>query len=334
MESKTVKWGILSTAKIGREYVIPAMNACTLAEASAIASRNTESAKQTAVQCGVSKAYGTYEEILDDPTVDAIYNPLPNHLHAEWSIKAIEKGKHVLCEKPMAITMEEMEAIKAAKKKYGVKVGEAFMVRSNPQWHKVRTLIQSGFIGEIKAIQGFFSFYNDDPNNIRNKFKDGGGALWDIGCYPITTSRFVTGEEPSRVMASIDFDPEFGVDRLSSIMLDYPSCKASFIVSTQALPYQRMMFFGTKKIIEVKIPFNAPLENPMTLEVHDGDLTEKTNELITVPVANQYEYMINDFSKAILENTEVPVTVENAMGNLKTILAAFESGKLNQWVDL
>lgn len=332
--SGKVKWGILSTAKIGLECVIPAIVKSEHAEVAAIGSRNKENAVRAASQFGIGSSYGSYEELLDDADVDCIYNPLPNHMHAEWTIKAIEKGKHVLCEKPMAITMDEMALIRKARDKYGVAVGEAFMVRSNPQWHHVKKLVDEGYIGELKAIQGFFGYFNDDPENIRNKYKDGGGALWDIGCYPITTSRFLTDEEPVRVLSTIDFDPVLGVDCLATAILEFPSCKVSFTVSTQVQAYQRMMIHGTKKVIEIKIPFNAPLESPMEIAVHRGDASERKNEMITIPARDQYEAMIDDFSEAVINKTAVPVSVENATLNVKTILAVFESAKKDGWVHL
>src|ERR1700730_8463559 len=238
--NRKVRWGILSTAAIGLGKVIPAMQRGEWSEISAIASRDVEKARQAAKRLGIPKACGSYEELLADQALEAIYNPLPNHLHVPWTIKAAEAGKHVLCEKPIGLNMDEARQLLAVRDRTGVRIQEAFMVRTHPQWSGTLELIKSGRIGELRAIAGFFSYFNRDPANIRNKPETGGGALMDIGCYPITMSRFIFGEEPHRALALIERDPELGTDRLTSALLDFPSGHSSFTCSTQMVPYQRM----------------------------------------------------------------------------------------------
>ena len=216
-----VKWGVISTAKIGTEKVIPAMQRGELCDIVAIASRDQARARETADGLGIPKAYGSYEELLADPEIEAIYNPLPNHMHVPWSIKAAEAGKHVLCEKPVSLTADEARTLVEARDRTGVLITEAFMVRSHPQWLRVRELIRGGRIGELRAVQGFFSYFKLDPDNIRNKADIGGGGIYDIGCYPVVGARFVFEAEPRRVVALIDRDPGMKIDRLTSAILDF-----------------------------------------------------------------------------------------------------------------
>jgi predicted dehydrogenase len=327
-----IRWGVLSTANIGLKKVIPAMQKSALIEVAAIASRDLDRAKQAARELGIPKAYGSYEELLADPEIEAIYNPLPNQLHVPWSIKAAEAGKHVLCEKPISITADEARTLLAVQKRTGVKMGEAFMVRTHPQWLRVRELIGSGRIGELRTVQGFFSYFNRDPNNIRNIPECGGGALFDIGCYPINTSRFVFGQEPARVMGLVERDPEMCTDRLTSAVLGFPAGQCTFTCSTQLVPYQRMNFFGTRGRIEIEIPFNAPNDRPTRIFIDDGgDLTGATISTETFPVCDQYTIQGDVFSRAIREGTDVPVTIENAIQNVAVIEAIFRSAKSGHW---
>ena len=232
---RKVKWGVLGAANIALKKVIPAMQQSEWSEITGIASRDLKKAQEASRTLGIAKAYGSYEELLSDPEIEAIYNPLPNHLHVPWSIKAAEAGKHVLCEKPLSMTVAEAKTLLAAQKRAGVKMGEAFMVRTHPQWLRARELVQSGKIGELKAISGTFSYFNRDPANVRNMADIGGGAMMDIGCYPITTSRFMFGEEPTRVVGLIENDPDFKTDRLASAILDFPSGPATFTCSGTVL---------------------------------------------------------------------------------------------------
>ncbi|MGO8813766.1 MAG: Gfo/Idh/MocA family protein [Terriglobia bacterium] len=327
-----VRWGVLGAALIATQKVIPAMQRGEWSEVSAIASRDLRRAQTTASELGIAKAYGSYEELVRDPEIEAIYNPLPNQLHIPWTLKAIEAGKHVLCEKPLSLTAEEAKPLLAARDRAGVKVGEAFMVRTHPQWLRTREIVESGQIGALRSVVGFFSYFNRDPANIRNVAEWGGGGLMDIGCYPITTSRFVYREEPVRVMGLIERDPDMKIDRLASAILDFPSGHAIFTCSTQLVPYQRMQFFGTTGRVEVEIPFNAPKDRHCRIFIDDGrDFFGggvKTEEFATV---DQYTIQGDVFSRAIREGGDVPVSVENAIKNMSVIDAIFRSAESGRW---
>src|ERR1700685_2379950 len=253
---RKVKWGVLGAASIAVRKVIPGMQKGEWSDVAAIASRDLKKGEKAAQALGIPKAYGSYEELLADPQIEAIYNPLPNHLHVPWSIKAAEAGKHVLCEKPLSLTVAEAQTLLAARDRTGVKIGEAFMVRTHPQWMRTRKLTRAGRIGELRAIAGVFSYFNRDAKNVRNVPEWGGGGMLDIGCYPNTTSRFVFWEGAARVVGLIERDPEFKTDRLASAILDFPSGQATFTCSTQMVAYQRMQFFGTKGRIGMGIQFH------------------------------------------------------------------------------
>lgn len=314
---KKIRWGILGVAKIATTKVIPAMQRSANVEIAAIASRDLSKARAAAAELGIPQAYGSYEELLADPSIDAIYNPLPNHLHVPWSIRAAEAGKHVLCEKPIALSVAETRDLIAARDKAQVKIGEAFMARTHPQWLRAAEIVRSGRIGELRVVSGYFSYFNRDPKNVRNIAEIGGGAIMDIGCYPITLSRMIFAAEPLRVRAFLDRDPQFKTDRLASVILEYPQGHASFTCSTQLVPYQRMHIFGATGHIEIEIPFNAPPDQPTRIFV--DDVAEE------FPVCDQYTIQGELFSRAILENTEVPVPLEDALKNMIVIEAIFRS---------
>jgi predicted dehydrogenase len=302
------------------------------AEIVAIASRDPAKAQEAAAALGIPKAYGSYEELLADPEVEVIYNPLPNHLHVSWSIRCAEAGKHVLCEKPLSMTVAEAGELVAARDRTGVKIGEAFMVRTHPQWVRARELVRSGEIGELRAIMGFFSYFNRNPANIRNIAAYGGGGMMDIGCYPIFTSRVIFGEEPKRVVGVLELDPELHTDRLASAILEYPSGQAVFTCSTQLVPYQRMQIFGTKGRIEIEIPFNAPPDRPTRLWVDDGrDLFGAGIRTEQFDTCDQYTIQGDVFSRAVRGECEIPVPLESGVANMRVIEALFRSGKSGQW---
>src|ERR1700676_1007330 len=327
-----VRWGVLSTADIGTGQVIPAMQQGTYGEIAAIASRSPEKAQAAAAQLGIPKSYGSYEELLADPEIDAIYNPLPNHLHVPWSIKAMEAGKHVLCEKPIALSAAEARALVPVRDRARVKIGEAFMVRTHPQWLRTKELISKGQIGELRGIVGVFSYFNRDAKNVRNKPEWGGGGLMDIGCYPITMSRFMFGAEPLRVAGVLERDPEFGTDRLASAIMEFNGGQAVFTCSTQIVPYQRMQFLGTKARIEIEIPFNAPPNKATRIFVDDGsDVGGAGIKVETIPACDQYTIQGDIFSKAILENGQVPVPLEDAIANMAVIDAIFRAAESGRW---
>jgi predicted dehydrogenase len=298
----------------------------------AIASRDLALAKKWAKELGIPKAYGSYEDLLADREIEAVYNPLPNHLHVPWSIKAAEAGKHVLCEKPIALDAKEAEQLVAARNRTGKLITEAFMVRGHPQWLRTRELVRQGKIGELRAVQGLFTYFLTDPNNVRNKADIGGGGLYDIGCYPIVTSRFLFGTEPTRVVGLIERDPQMKIDRLTSAILDYPNGQASFMCSTQLVPYQRMQVLGTKGRIEVEIPFNAPPDKPCRIFVDDGSqLGDASAKEETFPVCDQYAIQGDLFSEAIRSGKPVEFPLENAVQNMRIIDAIFRSAKSGGW---
>jgi predicted dehydrogenase len=308
---KKIRWGILGVAKIATAKVIPAMQHASNLEVAAIASRDLNKSRAAADQLGIPQAYGSYEDLLNDPTIDAIYNPLPNHLHVPWSIRAADAGKHVLCEKPIALSVAETRDLIAARDRAHVKIGEAFMARTHPQWLRAAEIVRSARIGELHVVSGHFSYFNRDPHTVRNIAQIGGGAIMDIGCYPITLSRMLFAAEPLRVHAFLDRDPDFKTDRLASVILEYPKGHASFTCSTQLVPYQKMHIFGTTGRIEIEIPFNAPPDKPTRIFVND--------EVEEFPVCDQYTIQGELFSRAILEDTEVPVPLEDALKNMAVI---------------
>jgi predicted dehydrogenase len=325
-------WGVLSTAKIGREKVIPPLQKARLCRVDAIASRDAARGKEVAAGLGIAKAYGSYEELLADPAIQVVYNPLPNHLHVEWTTKAAEAGKHVLCEKPIGITAAAAEELIKVRDRTGVYIQEAFMVRTHPQWLKARAMVQGGEIGELKAIVGVFSYMNTDPANIRNMADIGGGGMLDIGCYPVTTARFVTGEEPRRVAALIDRDPTFGTDRYGSLMLDFDGVQAIFTYSTQLSPRQTMQFHGTKGRLEVEIPFNAPKDRPTRLFLHDGSsLAGEDRKVIEIPTCDQYGVAGDAFAEAIMRSEPQPVPLEDSLLNMRVLDAAFRAAANGSW---
>ncbi|MFP5227062.1 MAG: Gfo/Idh/MocA family protein [Acidobacteriota bacterium] len=329
--TKKVRWGVLSTANIGVKKVLPAMQRGQLSTVAAIASRDPDRARAVGQALGIPTAYGSYEELLADPNIDAVYNPLPNQLHVPWTVKAAEAGKHVLCEKPLAMSRAEAETLIAVRERTGVLIGEAFMIRSHPQWLRVRALIDEGRIGTLRSVAAFFSYYNADPANIRNKPETGGGALYDIGCYCIQSARYAFGAEPARVCGLIDRDPKMGTDRLTSAVLDFPAGHAVFTCSTQMVPYQRVHFFGTQGRIEIEIPFNAPPDRETRIFVAKGDLFGADLMTETFPVVDQYTLQGDDFSRAILEGTPLPVSLEEGMANMAVIDAIFASAKAGAW---
>lgn len=330
--SKRIRWGILSTAAIGTKKVIPAMQYGELCDVTAIASRDLARAHAVAQSLRIPAAYGSYEKLLADPSIDAIYNPLPNQLHVPWTIKAAEAGKHVLCEKPLGMSADEARTLLAVRRRTGVLIGEAFMIRSHPQWLRTRQLLDEGRIGELRAVVAAFSYFNVDPANIRNRIECGGGALYDIGCYCIHAARYGFGRQPSRVVGHIDRDTRLGTDRLTSAILDFPTGHAIFTCSTQLVPYQRVQFLGTKGRIEIEIPFNAPPDRPTRIFVDDGgDLSGSGITIEEFPVVDQYTLQGDAFSRAILEGTPLPVTLEEGIANMDVIDAVFRSAQTGQW---
>lgn len=328
---KKIRWGVLSTAKIAVEKVVPALQASTYCDVVAISSRDLEKARSTAKKLNITKAYGTYEELLADPEIEAIYNPLPNHLHVPWSINALIAGKHVLCEKPIGLSSTEaLDLIKASQDNPELKAMEAFMYRHHPQWQHTKQLVDSGKIGDLITVHSFFSYYNVDPDNVRNIAEIGGGGLMDIGCYCISLSRFIFDQEPDRVSGIVEYDPAFKTDRLASGLLDFGRGTSSFTCSTQLTPYQRVNIYGTEGRIEIEIPFNAPPDKPTRLWHQQGSEIEE----ITFDICDQYTIQGDFFSKAILHGTDVPTPLDDAINNMKVIEAVIESSKSGSWCEI
>jgi predicted dehydrogenase len=323
-----VRFGVISTAKIGIEKVIPAMQRCRHCKIVAIASRDLARARAAAEALGIPSAYGSYAELIRDPEIEAVYNPLPNHLHVPISIEAVAAGKHVLCEKPIALSAAEAAKLIEARDRAGVLVQEAFMVRGHPQWLRARELVRTGAIGELRVVQGSFSYMNVDPANVRNQAAIGGGGLYDIGCYPIVTSRFLFEAEPTRVASLIDHDPTFETDRLATVLLEFPKGQALFYCSTQLVPYQRMQILGTKGRIEIEIPFNAPPDRPCRIFVDDGaKLGDASARLETFEVVDQYTLQGDLFARAIRDGTPLAFPLEDAAANMRVLDAIFRAGR-------
>jgi predicted dehydrogenase len=328
-----IRWGVLGVAGIATKKVIPAMQQGRHSYVAAIASRDLAKAQSAAKHLKISKAYGSYEALLADPEIDAIYNPLPNHLHVPWSIRAAEAGKHVLCEKPIALNMAEARTLIAARDRTGVKIGEAFMIATHPQWQLALNLVRDGAIGPVRSMHSVFSYTNTNPANIRNQADIGGGGLMDIGCYGIKASRMIFGAEPKRVIGLVERDPVFGTDRLASVMLDFGIGQSVFTCSTQMIPFQTVQVLGTTGRLAMDIPFNATPGESMTVRVDDGSRLGGVSEVVRrAVVCDQYTTQGDAFSLAILgERADVPVTLEDAACNMAVIDAIFKSAETGTW---
>ncbi len=328
-----VRWGVLSTANIGRHKVIPAIQAEERSDVVAIASRNLESAEAVAAELDIERAYGSYGQLLSDPDIDAVYIPLPNHMHAEWTIAAARAGRHVLCEKPIALTSAEAEAMVAAAEDAGVVLREAFMYRFHPTWTAARRLVDEGGIGDLVAIDSWFSYYNDDPENIRNILDYGGGALMDIGCYSIHLSRMLMGAEPTAIKASVRRDPATGVDIFTSGVLEFGERVATFSCSTRTEPDQRVDIYGTRGRVSIEIPFNIPPTVPTRIAITvggDPPVAPATNTTEFEP-ANQYTLQAEAFVAAVIDGASLPDSGRDALGNLRTIERVFAASGPSGW---
>jgi predicted dehydrogenase len=336
MSTRKIRWGILGVAGIAVRRVIPAMRFCEDSEITAIASRDASKAEEAARSLGIPRAHSSYEALLADPEIDIIYIPLPNHLHVPWSIRAAEAGKHVLCEKPVGMNAAEVRQLIEARDRAKVKIGEGFMVRTHPRWLRVRQMIREGRLGDLRLITAWCGYMNRDPKDVRNILEYGGGALLDIGCYPVTLSRFIFDAEPLRVSALIERDPEMRTDRLTSATLEFPTGRATFTCSTQIGYSQRMNFFGTKGRIEIDRPINPATDEPSKILV-DGNPGDPTGGGITtelIPTCNQFAIQADLFSKAVRDGGEVPVPLEDSVKNMAVIDAIFRSAESGSWEHL
>lgn len=327
-----VKWGILGVANIAVKKVVPAMQLGQWSEITAIASRDLSKAQSAAQQLSIPKAYGSYDELIADPGIEAVYNPLPNNLHVEWTMKAAQAGKHVLCEKPLSMTVAEALPLLAIRDETGLKIEEAFMVRTHPQWVTTLNMIKEGTIGDVCSVEGHFSYNNQDLNNIRNIRETGGGGLMDIGCYLIFFSRLIFGEEPNRVVSLIDEHPTTKTDTLTSALIEFPTGHASFTCGTRMTPYQRIQIVGTRGRLEVQVPVNTPPDDVCKVFIDDGtDLMGRNIKTLEFEPCDQYTVQGDLFSQAIRENKEPVLSLEESLKNMAVIEAIFRSAQTGQW---
>ena len=331
--SRKIKWGIISTAKIAETDIIPAIKKSNNSELVAIASRNKDKARKFAKKNKVNKFYSSYKKLYEDETIDVIYNPLPNHLHVNSTINAINNNKHVLLEKPITLKSKDVNLIKKAANKKNKIVKEAFMVRHHSQWQWVKKYVDSKKIGKINGITTLFSYKNLDPKNIRNIKKFGGGGLWDIGCYAIVISRYLMGKEPKRVVAEANFDKNFKTDNLATAILDFGGAYSNFIVSTCSTVSQQVLILGSKKTICIENPFNAKSEKNTTIVIYNGNsIYRKENSVKVFPKVDQYERQVTNFSNHILKNTPIDFDLNDAQKNIKVIESIFSSIRTKKWV--
>lgn len=326
-----IRWGVLGAARIAVKHMIPAIQNAGTGPLRGIASRDVAKAEPVAAQFAIERVYGSYEDLLGDDEIDAVYIPLPNHMHVPWSIRALEAGKHVLCEKPIGLTAAEAQVlVDAASRHPHLKVMEAFMYRLHPQWRRARAIVSDGGIGDVRAIHTWFSYMNTDPVNVRNIKSAGGGALMDIGCYGISAARFITGREPARVSAVWDIDPRFATDRLVTATLDFGRAYATFTCATQMARYQRVDICGTDGTIEIEAPFNPPIDRRCTIVVRRSDRVEP----IVLERANQFEEEIRAFACAITGGAALPIPLADSVANMEAIDAVRASAECGEWVDV
>src|SRR4051794_6169062 len=327
-----VRWGVLGASNFARKVSLPGMMRGPLTQVVALASRDIAKARAAAESLLIAKAYGSYEELLADPDIDIIYNPLPNHLHAEWTARAARAGKHVLCEKPIALDAREAETLIAVHRETGKFISEGFMIRHHPQWRQAKAWIESGRIGDLVSVTTAFCYFNRDATNIRNRKDVGGGALYDIGCYAVNPSRYLFGREPLRAVALIERDPDFGTDRLTSGLVDFGGGHLTFTCSTQAVPFQRVNALGTRGRIEIEIPFNAPATAPCRIFLDDGSaLNGSSAEVTTFPIVNQYHLQSEALSRAVRTGAGIENGIDVAVGNMRVIDALFRSAERGGW---
>lgn len=330
-----VRWGVIGAAKIATEHVIPATQASQSARVVAIASRDSAKARGVADAHGIAQAYGAYEDVLADPNVEAVYVPLPNYLHAEWTERAAEAGKHVLCEKPLTMDAAEAERLIAVRDRTGVRIEEAFMFRLHPQWARVREIIAAGRIGDVRAVQGIFNYMNTDPDDIRNRPGIGGGGVYDVGSYPITAARLIFGAAPIRATASIEIDPVFETDRLASVLLEFAGGLASIVCATQTARYQHVRIVGTGGLIDVEHPFTPPPTKSCRIAI--GGRTQIAgipDEVETFAPVNQYGLQAEAFSQGIRNAEASAFPLEDALLNMRTLDAVFRSAESGRWEDV
>ena len=324
---KPVVWGVLSVSVHYGLRIHTYLSKSPLVQLRGIASRDKKRAENAARELGMPRAYGSYEELLADKEIEAVYIPLPNHLHAEWVKKAADAGKHVLCEKPFAMNAREAEQAFAHARSKGVLAMEAFMYRFHPQWKRAREIVKAGEIGDVQAVSTVFAYMLKDPTNIRNILAAGGGGIPDIGCYAVSSARFLIGREPTRVISLVHRDPDMGTDILSSGILDFGTTRSVFTVGTQSHNTQRVHVLGSGGELSVLLPFNAYPDAPMQVSVSTGVGTRQ----VYTPATDQYVEMFEAFSRAVREGGAAPTPPEDAIANMKSLDALFKSEKSGAW---
>ena len=322
-----IRFGILSTATIAREQLIPAIHQADNAQLAAIASRKEKKARSLAQVCGAASAFGSYEDMLASDTIDAVYIPLPTSQHVEWTLKAIKAGKHVLCEKPISLKASDINKLIKARNDSGLVVSEAFMVTYHPQWLKVKELVSKGAIGKLRMIDAAFSYFNRDAKNMRNRPELGGGALPDIGVYPTVAARFVTGQEPVSLSATVEFDPDFGTDCYAHTQIAFQDFDMRMYVSTQMALRQSIVFHGEKGFIEVSAPFNSNLYEGDEVRVHNQEHNE--TRVYRYSGHNQYCSQVEAFSKAVSANMSANTSGEIS-GKSSTTKSAKKTAQIPQ----
>ncbi len=319
--------GILGVSNFFRKRIAIPIPTSPVIDMVALASRSEEKARQAAQEYGVARAYGSYDALLNDPQVDAVYISLPNHLHAEWIKRAADAGKHVLCEKPLALDAAEAQDCLDYAAERGVTVMEAFMYRLHPQWLHVRNIIRQQEIGSIHLVESFFGYNNTDPSNIRNQPDTGGGALLDVGCYAVSASRFLTGSEPQRVISLAQVDANFGTDVLFTGMLDFGMARATFTVATQTFPYQRVTVHGSSGVISLTIPFNAHADTDAEVIV----TTRVGTREIYLPAEDQYILEFEAFAQAVNDQAVPPISPADTVNNMRVLDALKKAHQTGQW---
>jgi predicted dehydrogenase len=331
MTMTKVRWGVLGAANIALKKVIPAMQRGAWSEVVGIASRDRSRAAAAATALDIPNVYGSYDELLDDPDIEAVYIPLPNHLHVPWTVRAADRGKHVLCEKPIALSATEATELIAARDRNAVKIQEAFMIRTHPQWLAAVDLVRNGTVGPIRSFIGHFSYHNVDPANVRNARVMGGGGLADIGCYLVHAARWMLGGEPRRVCSLMEMDPQFGVDRLTSMLMDFDGAQAIGTCGTQLVPSQRVHVLGDKARLEIEIPFNAPPDRLCRLLLYEGSSPGELPRVIEVPACDQYTVQGDAFSEAVRRGTAQALSLEDSIANMRVLDAVIRSASTGAW---
>ena len=330
---KKINWGIISSAKIAREHLIPAIQKSKNSTVYGLASRNKNTALKVSKAHKIPNSYDSYKKMFKDENIQVVYNPLPNHLHLSSTIEACKNKKHVLLEKPIALSSKDVDKLMKVAKENKVIVKEAFMVRYHPQWLWAKKYIKQGNIGEVKSILTSFSFYSDDPKNIRNSYpqSQGGGSIYDLGCYPVVISRFLLDKEPKRVVSTSLIHKKFKVDTVSSAILDFGGVFSTFNCSTQSALKQQVIISGTKKTIVIENPFNPDGQATNILIYKGSSIFRKDNEVKVIPKSNHYTNLVEAFSDHLIKKTKIDYGLTDAKKNMKVLDALFKSAKNKKW---